>query len=181
MKNKMFINMLPIETNRLILNKTTKEDIDLILKMDKQISTQYYLGGIKNKTREERLLFLKEKEKKYKEGYLESLTVTLKEGISIGFIGLKINEKDNTVELSYIFDSDYCNRGFCTEACSKIIEIFFKILKINRISANVINQNEKSINVLKKLGFRRNEEKNQFLNYTFQKEEYIDNKRSSYE
>ena len=64
----MMINNLPIETDRLIINKTTIEDIDLILKLDKQEVTQKFLGGIKNKTREERIEFLKKK---------DSLTVSL--------------------------------------------------------------------------------------------------------
>ncbi len=55
MKNKLFNDLLPIETERLYLRPTDVEDIDLILKMDKQEVTQTFLGGIKNKTREERI------------------------------------------------------------------------------------------------------------------------------
>ena len=68
MKNKMFINLLPIETERLLIDKTTVKDIDFILKIDKQEETQKYLGGIKNKSREERLLFLQKKENKLLNG-----------------------------------------------------------------------------------------------------------------
>ena len=102
-----------METDRLIINKTTIDDIDLILKLDKQEVTQSFLGGIKNKTREERIEFLKKK---------DSLTVSLKDNTKIGFIGLDIKD-DNSGELSYIFDYDYSNKGYCTEACRRIIEI----------------------------------------------------------
>ena len=44
------------------LRRTTIEDVDLLLKLDKQPSTQKYLGGIKNKTKDERILFLTKKE-----------------------------------------------------------------------------------------------------------------------
>ena len=54
MKNKILIDLLPIETERLIIDKTTMNDINLILKMDKQEITQKFLGGIKNKTKDER-------------------------------------------------------------------------------------------------------------------------------
>ena len=54
--------LLPIYTERLKIVKTSIEDIDLILKMDKQEDTQKFLGGVKNKSREERLEFLNKKE-----------------------------------------------------------------------------------------------------------------------
>lgn len=60
-KNEMFIKLLPLETKRLIIRPTSTEDIDLILKMDKQVETQIYLGGTKNKSKEERLSFLEKK------------------------------------------------------------------------------------------------------------------------
>ena len=54
MKNELFFSLLPIKTDRLIIRKTSINDINLIMKMDKQEITQMFLGGIKNKTREER-------------------------------------------------------------------------------------------------------------------------------
>ena len=139
----MMINNLPIETDRLIINKTTIEDIDLILKLDKQEVTQKFLGGIKNKSREERIEFLKNK---------DSLTVSLKDNTKIGFIGLKIDKDNNTGELSYIFDYDYSNIGYCTEACLKIIDIGI-LLGLDFISAETIKGNNSSKRVLEKLGF----------------------------
>ena len=98
MKDK-FLSMLPIETERLVIKRTTKDDIDLMMKMDKQEETQKFLGGIKDKTREERLEFLKKKEQN-----ANSLTVFLNNS-PIGFIGLKIIDME--AEVSYIFDYDY--------------------------------------------------------------------------
>ena len=132
------INNLPIETDRLIINKTTIEDIDLILKLDKQEVTQKFLGGIKNKTREERIEFLKKKD-------------SLKDNTKIGFIGLDI-KGDNSGELSYIFDYDYSSMGYCTEACQKIIDIGI-LLGLDFISAETIKGNNSSKRVLEKLGF----------------------------
>ena len=137
------INNLPIETDRLIINNTTIEDIDLILKLDKQEVTQKFLGGIKNKSKEERIEFLKNK---------DSLTVSLKDNTKIGFIGLKIDKDNNSGELSYIFDYDYSSMGYCTEACQKIIDICI-LLGLDFISAETIKENNSSKRVLEKLGF----------------------------
>ena len=134
------IDVLPIYTERLMLKQTSIDDVDLILKMDKQEETQKFLGGIKNKSKEERILFL---EKKNLNG--ESLTVFYR-NIPIGFIGIKVN--DCEVEISYIFDIDYTGRGFCSEVVQKLIDIIFNKLEINRIYANCKEENLASQKVL---------------------------------
>lgn len=150
-KDELFINHLPLKTERLIIRSTTINDIDLLLKMDKQEETQLYLGGLKDKSKEERISFLHEKINNFESGIV-SLTI-LEEKIPIGFIDLNINEKDNTAEISYIFDYDYCNNGYCTEACKKILDVCFSELNLKSISANVSSANNSSKRVLEKLGF----------------------------
>ena len=173
MKNKQLISLLPIHTKRLILKKTTINDVDLILKMDKQEETQKFLGGIKNKTKEERIEFLRKKEEKYKEGYASSLTVFLKTNTPIGFVGLKINEENNSGEISYIFDYDYWKKGYCTEIIEKIIDISFNTLNLEKITAEVLLENNNSSNLLEKLGFKKEIKKdNQFNNYYLLRKDY---------
>ena len=186
MKNQDFINLLPLKTKRLLIKPTTKDDIDMILKMDKQEQTQKYLGGIKNKSREERIKFLEKKENQQKEGKVKSLTVYLKDEIPIGFIGIDIDEQNSTAEISYIFDYDYSKKGYCTEACQKILSVCFKDLKLNKIVADTIDGNIASIKVLEKLGFthtktRKNEafieetnEYKDFLDYELLEDNYKD-------
>ena len=154
MKNRLFISLLPLETERLIIRKTSIEDIELLLKMDKQKETQKFLGGIKNKSREDRLAFLKKREKKFTKGKASSLTVCLKDGTQIGFTQLDIDENNNSACIRFIYDLDYCNKGYCTEACKKLLEIGFKKLELNRIYAETIDGNISSERVLEKLGFQ---------------------------
>ena len=153
MKNKVFISLLPLETERLIIRKTSIEDVDLILKMDKQEITQKYLGGIKNKTKEERIAFLERKLSKYEQGLAGQLTVCLKDGTQIGLIGLSIDEEKDTGKIGYIFDYDYCNKGYCTEACNKLMKIGFDRLHLKSINADTVDGNMSSKRVLEKLGF----------------------------
>ena len=160
MKNKQLLNLLPIETERLIIKSTSLEDIDLLLKMDKQVETQKYLGGIKNKTKEERLEFLKRKVDKINSGIASSLTVSLKETPTpIAFVGLKISEEENSAELSYIFDYDYTKKGYCTEIIKKLIEIGFSDLKLTKVWADTIVGNDNSKKVLEKLNFQKTNER----------------------
>jgi ribosomal-protein-alanine N-acetyltransferase len=152
-KNKQFIELLPLKTERLVIRETSTKDIDMILKMDKQEVTQKYLGGVKNKTKEERISFLEKKSDKFKEGISSSLTVYL-EDKPIGFVELKINDDYNDAEISYIFDLDYCSKGYCTEICKKLIDICFNKLKLNYIYADTVEGNIASEKVLEKLGFK---------------------------
>lgn len=134
--------LLPIYTERLMVIETSKDDIDLILKMDKQEVTQRYLGGVKNKSREERLEFLSRKK--------NSLTVLYNDN-RIGFVGLKINE--DIAEISYIFDYDYVGRGYCSEVVKVLVDIAFNKLNLNKVYAYTKNENIASIKVLTKNGF----------------------------
>lgn len=107
------------------------------------------------KTREERLAFLEKKASKFDLGIIGSLTVCLKYGTPIGFTGLSIDEDNNNAEISFIFDIDYCKKGYCTEASAKLIDVGFKELKLNKIYADTIEGNEGSKRVLEKLGFKK--------------------------
>lgn len=186
MKNKTFISLLPLTTKRLIIRVISENDIDLLIKLDKQEKTQKYLGGIKNKTKEERKEFVKKKLNKFKEDCLFPLTICLKDRTPIGFLELNIDETNNDAKISYIFDYDYCNHGYCTEACQKLLEIVFDNLKLTKISADTIDKNESSKKVLQKLGFKQignhikttNKEVLNFLDYHISINDYKLNKNN---
>ena len=151
--------LLPICTERLQLIKTSVDDIDLILKMDKQDNTQKYLGGIKDKSRDERIEFLSRKK--------NSLTV-LHNNIRIGFVGLKI-DKDKA-EVSYIFDSDYTGKGYCSEVVKVLVDIAFNKLNLNKLYAYTKSENIASIKVLTKNGFiKKDNENEEFIYYELER------------
>ena len=158
MNNKLISNLLPLETKRLLINVSSDADVDLLLKMDKQEQTQKYLGGIKNKSKEERIEFLKRKS--------NSLTIYLKNKTPIGFVGIGINPENNSAELSYIFDNDYCNKGYCTEACEKIISVCYEDLKVELYKKYKNDRHSYTYEVLEKLGFTCEESNREdFLDY----------------
>ena len=152
MNNNHIKEILPIKTERLTIDKTTSSDIGLLLKLDKQEETQKYLGGVKNKSQEERLDFLKNKEYKLNNNLSIPLTIYLNNN-AIGFIELK-NIDSIQAEISYIFDYDYWNYGYCTEASLNIIENIFNTLDIKSIIAHTVKENINSIRVLEKIGFK---------------------------
>lgn len=158
MKNELFLKQLPIYTNRLLIKTTTTADIDLMLKLDKQEETQKFLGGIKNKTKEERIEFLRKKEQKHTAGIASSLTVYL-DDVAIGFVGAKIDEQTDSAEISYIFDYDYTKKGYATEVVEKLIEVLFLKVGLKKLYADTVENNASSEKLLLRLGFQQVGEK----------------------
>ena len=152
-KNEIFIDLLPLKTERLVIRKVSIDDVDLMLKMDKQENTQKFLGGVKNKTREERIAFLERKISRFDEGHAGQLTVCLSDGTPIGFTGLSIREENNNAEISYLFDSDYTGKGYCTESSRELLRVAFEELKLHKVFGDTIEGNISSIKVFEKLGF----------------------------
>lgn len=65
--------------------------------------------------------------------------------------------------LGYKIDSDENRKGYAVESIKAGIEYMFDTLKLHRIEANIMPRNEKSINVVKKLGFELEGESRKYL------------------
>ncbi|MBO4641536.1 MAG: GNAT family N-acetyltransferase [Bacteroidaceae bacterium] len=74
------------------------------------------------------------------------------EGALVGSIS--VERKGNEAEIGYMLLNEYANKGIATEAVKQICPIAFKILSLERITANVFQPNIASIRVLQKNGFR---------------------------
>ena len=56
--------------------------------------------------------------------------------------------------MGYWLGEEYWGKGYTTEACTKIISYAVQELKITKIKAAYIIDNDRSAKVLKKLGFQ---------------------------
>ncbi|UCC17866.1 MAG: GNAT family N-acetyltransferase [Dehalococcoidales bacterium] len=86
--------------------------------------------------------------------------VTLKNDVKyklIGHISLFQTEPEmfRTWEIGYIFNPDYHNQGYATEACRAVIDYVFTKLNAHRIAANCSPENRASWRVLEKCGLTR--------------------------
>ncbi len=74
----------------------------------------------------------------------------------IGTIGFNLwSPIHRRAEIGYEIHSDFWNQGYATEAVMKIISYGFENLKLNRIGAVVLLENDASIHLLKKVGFEK--------------------------
>jgi len=72
----------------------------------------------------------------------------------IGSIGLYINSFHRRAELSYDLTRAFWRQGIMSKAIQKVIDLAFNEIKLNRLEAVTMIENESSMNILKKYGFQ---------------------------
>jgi len=82
----------------------------------------------------------------------ETATGALAGGISIGNIRYGVAQ---TGQVGYWMGRDHAGKGLMREALAAVVEHGFETLRLHRIEAACIPDNDRSIHVLEKAGFRR--------------------------
>jgi ribosomal-protein-alanine N-acetyltransferase len=84
-------------------------------------------------------------------GIIEKSTKTF-----IGYFGFwRIDSKNCRGEIGYALHPNYWNKGFMKESAMKLIEYGFSKLNLHSIEANVSPDNLSSIQLLEKIGFKK--------------------------
>lgn len=82
--------------------------------------------------------------------------LTRENGELIGDIGIHFFEIHKfQVEVGCTFDKNYHGKGYATEALKKTIDFLFNSLNKSRIIASIDPRNTKSIELFKRLGFKK--------------------------
>ena len=99
--------------------------------------------------------YLKYVQKQYAKGGCFDLAVTLPEGKMIGTCGFAHVDRDNrAVEIGYVINPEYQNRGYATEAVSMIKSFACYRLRMHRAYCRILEGNEASRRVCEKNGMR---------------------------
>ncbi len=61
----------------------------------------------------------------------------------------------HTYEIGWVFDPDYCNKGYASEAAKAMLAYGFEHMKLHRIIATCQPENIPSYKVMEKIGMRR--------------------------
>jgi len=78
--------------------------------------------------------------------------VIVYDGKLIGSIS--VEKKHDDAEIGYMLLNEYSNKGLATEAVKQVCTFAFKVLSLEKITANVFQPNIASIRVLLKNGFK---------------------------
>jgi len=148
--------MEPIITKNLLIREIIPSDINVLLSVySKEENMKYISNGKYDWTIEE----LKGKYEKvntdgYPQGY--GIFAVVADGEIIGEAGL-FNSFGNKkiLELGYILNNNYWNRGYGTEICSGLLDYGFNALGVDKIIARMYPENIGSIRICEKLKFRK--------------------------
>ncbi len=141
-------------TNRLILRPFSERDIDSAYEMnlDSEVSRYTGDGGIVSRAETGRRI-IEDVMGDYKKYGYGRLAVEVKNGPSfIGFCGLKYLDDFDLVDIGFRFMQAYWGKGYATESARACMEYGFKNLELTKIVGFVLPENNRSINVLRKLG-----------------------------
>lgn len=176
---------VPLETDRLVLRRTVKSDIDEFFFIQLNPNIRRYLGTnrLGDDLEKNRKYF---DEEKYNELNYYRWTIERKEDNKI--LGLNIHdEKARTAGIDYWIREDAWGNGYTTEASRKILNFAFDTLNINRIESCGGKDNPGTYKVMEKIGLKYEGERKEGIFYYYgglenlvlygiTKEEYKNNK-----
>lgn len=157
---------LPIITERLILRKLTKDDIDNIFLLDSNPDVMKYVGVPPSISKEQSEKMIENILNQYEKNGTGRLAVIEKETNKfIGWSGIKllteeVNGFKNVYELGYRFLPEFWGKDYATESAKASLDLGFNQLNADKIYAYADVENQSSNSILTKLGF---ENKGAFL------------------
>ncbi|MEQ1921862.1 MAG: GNAT family N-acetyltransferase [Pyrinomonadaceae bacterium] len=144
-----------LETERLIINKITPDDLPWLIEMRTPDAVNRYLGGPEMQNAEaltKRLPFYLECHEKYGFGFC---TMTLKStGEMIGTSGLQPLEDTGEIEVGYNLAEKYWRQGFGYECAMAWLKYGFETAGLTRIVAVADPANTGSWRIMEKCGMK---------------------------
>ena len=140
-----------IKTNRLLIRKFKQEDWKAVYDYTANpIVMKYIPEGIFTK------VGAKEFVNKNSGIKAENFAVTLiDENILIGHVIFHKYFGEHTYEIGWVFNPQYQNRGYASEAAQAVLDFGFKQMDLHRVIATCQPENVPSFRVMEKIGMRR--------------------------
>lgn len=147
---------MQLTSKRLILRSTTKNDKAAIYKYRSDGKTNRYQGWIPKTPDDIDLFFSRLSTEPNQPGSWFQMVVTVKTNNEvIGDVGMHFSEDLHQVEIGCTLHKTHHRKGYATEALSEVLDYLFNKLNKHRVFASVHPENISSINLLKRLGFRK--------------------------
>jgi RimJ/RimL family protein N-acetyltransferase len=148
-----------LNTERCIVRETTVEDVDAFYQIYGSPEMTRYTDGL-CAVREEEIAYIEDYIRKvyYFYGYGMWTVVERERGCVIGRAGISWREGYELPELSFLIGIHWQGRGYAYEVCRAILTYAKEELGITKVQTLVMEGNEKSLNLVQKLGFVRQRE-----------------------
>lgn len=137
------------------LRKIKSDDIDSLLKIYQKDENIKFIPNAAHQWTKNKLIEKYEKiNRDYKNGFGIFVIETKNKDI-IGEAGLFNSFQDlKHLELGYIIDNKFWNKGYGTEICMALIKYAFEQLNANKITARMFKQNIASVRLSEKCGMQ---------------------------
>jgi [ribosomal protein S5]-alanine N-acetyltransferase len=146
--------MIFLETERLLFRAHEAQHEADFVRMQTDPEVRRYVGGQAWPLEKAQSRFRNEYLGRPEETYGLWATILKAEGIYIGCCGLRASENAGEAHLGYYLARPYWGRGLASEASKAFIDVAFRRLGVDRLSADVQKGNEASEHILQKLGFQ---------------------------
>lgn len=147
-----------IINKRIKLRKLKNKDVIQLVKIGNEKLLSYFTMYLPFpfKTKDARKVILNGIEG-FKEKKMYRFGIELcKQNKIIGIIDLyDINKKDGKAKIGYWLGKEYRGKGFAYEAVNDILNLSFKNLNLNKVSAKTLINNQRSNDLLNKFKFRK--------------------------
>jgi RimJ/RimL family protein N-acetyltransferase len=145
-----------LETERLVLRRLTSDDAAFIFKLLNEPSFLRYIGDKGVRTHADAVGYIKNGPVASYERFGFGLyLVELREtDVPIGICGLLKRETLTHVDVGFAFLPAFWSKGYAFEAASAVMQYGRNVLGMGRIVAITAPENESSIRLLEKMGFR---------------------------
>lgn len=152
-RQKKFIDLPVLETERLILRKVEKKDAKDMFEYANNLEVTKYLPW-KIDAMDEVEEYIDKNIKNYKQRELGIWAIEYKEDRKM--IGsIEYNEWNpiyQNANIGYVVHQEYHNKGIATEALKKVIDFGFENMELNRIQIDCVKENTASSRVMQKNG-----------------------------
>ena len=147
------------ETDRFILRKIEKTDVDGLFKMESTPEVHHFLGKMPLQKKEQAAKVIENIRNQYQvNGIGRWAVIDKKTGDFVGWSGLKYEQevrKDRPYyDLGYRFRKEYWGQGIATETAIASLKYGFEVLKLEKICADAHINNIASNRVLQKVGMK---------------------------
>jgi ribosomal-protein-alanine N-acetyltransferase len=148
--------MAIIETERLIVNELNTEQAPFILELVNSPGWLEFIGdkGIKTIPDAEQYIVSGPMASYQKNGFGLYLLALKKTGVSIGMCGILKRDVLEHPDIGFALLPEYAGKGYAQEAASAVLQYARGVLGINKITAITLEKNQRSIQLLTKLGLR---------------------------
>ena len=152
------INFTPfpnLETERLLLRRVNKDDINEIFELRSNPETMKYIPRPLVKTNDDALEHLAMIDAKIESNEGINWAITFKDNPKlIGIIGhYRIKPEHFRAEIGYMILPEFNGKGIVTEAVQKVVKFGFEVMKLHSIEAIIDPENYGSAKVLEKSNF----------------------------